>query len=111
MTAVHASAVPSYLTPKIVAVSAVQRHTLDYFGPLKPNEMADQAKSLQKDPNSLHFLTENHRGEVRMAIIDVIVQQKMIPPQAHTDWFVPDQGVQAGARLCTENLGVGCFTF
>ena len=111
MTAVHAAAVPVYTHPKIVAVSAVQRHSLDYSGPLNPIQMAEQAIMLQKDPNSLHFLTENRRGEVRMSIVDTIAKRKLAPPSPHAEWYVPEKGVVHGDKLCTENLGIGCYVF
>ena len=111
MTAVHA-ATTTATNRKIIAVSALSRHFDDFYGTVSWGEMAILEKSLLKDPNSLHFLTENHRGDVRMEIIRNLNEKNANQPTVTADWFDPASSAFVGANeICTKDLGARCHVF
>lgn len=112
MTAVHAALASPLVDRKILAVSALSRHVEDYYGTLSLREMEQQFKDLQRDPNSLHFLTENRRGDVRMEVIRNMASQKMAVPEDTTIWYQPQWREYADAsKICSADLGVSCHVF
>ena len=112
MAAVHAAMVPAHVERKIVAVSALTRHVGNYYGLLTLAEMEQQSEELQRDPNSLHFLTENHRGAVRMEVIRNMVEHSMQAPMDVASWYsLEEQAYVPAEVLCRKDLGVGCYVF
>jgi len=114
MTAVHAAMVPANAERKLVAVSAISRHTKNYYGTLTFEEMNSQQYKLLHDPKSNHFLMDpnNSHTKIRMEVIQTIVEQNLPQPFDAEFWFFPEEPAYIDAHtVCLKDLSAGCHVF
>ena len=96
----------------VIAVSARQRHLDDFNGLLTAGELKEQNEELMTDSNSLHLLTEGHRGSVRLSVIKAREKAGLPAPQRYTEWYVPHlTGFLDAAAICEADAGLNCFVY
>ena len=114
ISAVHAAHMAPGTARGVIAVAARHRHLNDFNGLLTHDDMRQQEDNLVTDSNSLHLLTQGHRGSVRLSIIKATIAAGLSSPQRYSEWYVHSTagvGFQSASWVCTENAALHCYVY